>query len=543
RLPDLDLADSIARMLDSFKTGRMGYAIEAIPLRYDGNWLRIGHEQVELGPLYFGVAWCITTEEEYKQQILPNPEAMAMLNAANAESILETLPQNSESPVWDKGFIVLLMGETGISEIAGFRAQFGLSLTSDGGFETGLRLEGSIAETLRLRIQGKVKADREIVAIEGICALMWKEKNLFSIKGDIEVNKVEKYFKARLEMRFSEKCAIEGIFFVGKEEMYLEGAFVWHYTPQKAIERRGRVGFTKDGAYLLLMATLEETEVEIKISLPGENRGDLLAGRVSLMIDDAFQKNFINGISHYASEAAAEGINTAYDELQTAIGNVGNLKVSIDSIRKGLPKICDNIIASVEKAISTHKDLKKWELVEYARGRAKPYLDRVRKLKRAAQKNKDDDHLRDLLKKAIKEVLAHKKLVIKKKIFIVGEVTFVNRELFTKSQENKLRKVISLIKDIPAKRQVIVEKQKVWDVIPERKRLLAGIQRDIDAGVTGAIPILESISFTTSLNLLDTKGTYMEVAVMQTGKKRIYSAKLDLTMPGKMATEIARQFS
>ena len=60
-LPTLNVYESTARLLDALKTGDAGLLIQAIPLRYQDQWIRIGRRELRFGPLFLEAAWCITT--------------------------------------------------------------------------------------------------------------------------------------------------------------------------------------------------------------------------------------------------------------------------------------------------------------------------------------------------------------------------------------------------------------------------------------------------------------------------------------------------
>ena len=114
-LPTMDLAYGIKCFLDAMKFGNAGYLIQAIPLRNpqtDG-FIRIGSQKggAAFGPLRFEAAlgWCITTEDEFRNKIVPDKDAQKLLGELNADAVLDNLPAKSGS-AYDKGFIVLLDG-------------------------------------------------------------------------------------------------------------------------------------------------------------------------------------------------------------------------------------------------------------------------------------------------------------------------------------------------------------------------------------------------------------------------------------------------
>jgi hypothetical protein len=164
-LPPLKVTDSLTRLPDSLKTGNAGYAIEAIPLKLEDRWIRIGGVDVRFGPLEIDAAWCISTQDEFQNIILKNTDAGAMLDKANAGEMLTCLPQQYGGMSCDNGYGILLMGGLKIGsplgELFHFACQFGMAAMGPREFETAVRITGGFGPQgmLELGIEGRIKTD------------------------------------------------------------------------------------------------------------------------------------------------------------------------------------------------------------------------------------------------------------------------------------------------------------------------------------------------------------------------------------------------
>jgi hypothetical protein len=72
--------------------------------------------------------------------------------------------------------------------------------------------------------------------------------------------------------------------------------------------------------------------------------------------------------------------------------------------------------------------------------------------------------------------------------------------------------------------------------------LLAQIDREIEQGVDGALPQIESIAFRTSLELLDLNDLEVTVSYRRNGKRLTGKAALDLTDPAKSTQQLIDAF-
>jgi hypothetical protein len=160
-LPTLDVADSVARALDFLKTGRLAYLIQAIPLEVEGTWIRVGSETIRFGPLELSAAWCITTEDEFIERVLPLATGAGKLPASMTSDVLAHLPADTRKRAGDMGFVVLLSGETRVGDFAAL-VEFGMALTGGGGFETAFRFGPLWLRSLRPDRRARARGRRPL---------------------------------------------------------------------------------------------------------------------------------------------------------------------------------------------------------------------------------------------------------------------------------------------------------------------------------------------------------------------------------------------
>ena len=212
-LPTLPVSQTLAKALDGIKAGNIGWIIQSIPLRYPdkpgGEWIRIGSETVVFGPLEFSMAWCITTQDEFQNIILPDPEAKKMLGDANADDMLTCLPSEFEGGgSYESGFIILLKGglkvTSPLADLFHLTGQFGVASLSHRDFETAVRLKGGFGPEgiLELGIEGRIKVDvpddsptSTRVTVQGEIYLMVAMQK-FALSGVLEVVTGKSFYAA-----------------------------------------------------------------------------------------------------------------------------------------------------------------------------------------------------------------------------------------------------------------------------------------------------------------------------------------------------------
>jgi len=240
----LDTGKLIGGLFDFFKTGNPRYAIQTIPLKAGaGHWIRVGAIDLDFGPLLeIKANWCITTQNEFTEEVLPAIQAEPSLASALDNDILSSLPQDNRAS-FDQGFIIILGGSVDIAGILGFKAQFAMALTARGpgqggeaaagAFETGFLLSGAIARTLKLEVKGLVSVEKQAgqpdrVKLHGGIRLLWKEQNLIQFSGTILVT--NELFFAEVVLCLTDAFAIRGGLEIGKNRIAIQGAVHWKHS-------------------------------------------------------------------------------------------------------------------------------------------------------------------------------------------------------------------------------------------------------------------------------------------------------------------------
>jgi hypothetical protein len=341
-LPAMDLAYGLKCFLDAVKFGNAGYLIQAVPLRnpLTDAFIRIGSQKggAGFGPLRFEAAlgWCITTEDEFRNKIVPDKDAQKLLGELDADTVLDNLPAKS-GPAYDKGFIVLLMARGGLAGILEYGTNFGMAVTAAGGFATRLMMQGRIADRIALGLSGLVKVSRHgVTTVEGECRLTFDETELIGSKQTITVS--DHSFELEAELRLLDAAALSGDFYIGQDQVYLKGTFSWGYaegqTPMGARDifaRFNATGFEIGvGTAGLFGTNCAEVALFLDVAKPTP-----IGARAWL--DDLGGLNAKLGLSieRYQSEidrAAADAQNTmnqALADLQSNIGGFDDLRLKL----------------------------------------------------------------------------------------------------------------------------------------------------------------------------------------------------------------------
>ncbi len=348
-LPTMDLAYGIKCFLDAMKFGNAGYLIQAIPLRNpqtDG-FIRIGSQKggAAFGPLRFEAAlgWCITTEDEFRNKIVPDKDAQKLLGELNADAVLDNLPAKS-GPAYDKGFIVLLMARGGLAGILEYGTNFGMAVTGGGGFATRLMMDGRIAGRISLRLCGLVKVSQQgVTTVEGDCSLTFDKTELIGSTQTITVT--DHSFELEAELRLLDAAVLAGDFYIGQDQVYLKGTFSWGYakgqTPTGATDifaRFNGTGFEIGVGTAGLFGThCAEVVLYLDVDKPTP-----LGARARL--DDVSGLNAKLGLSieRYQGEidrAAADAqniMNQALADFQSNIGGFNDLRRKLPGYLKDL---------------------------------------------------------------------------------------------------------------------------------------------------------------------------------------------------------------
>ena len=555
-LPTLSVGDSVARFLDFLKTGNAGYAITAIPLQHEGTWIRIGSQEIKFGPLVIGMSWCITTDEEFVDVLLPASRQHGNLPLSFDEAVLESLPTEGGEDSYQKGFIILLMGNAELGRLAGLRTEFGIAVTAQGGFETGFRMAGEIGRTLSLAISGRIQATEERTTVEGRTGLYWNDQALIAASGRITVS--DTALEVEIKIELTPFFYVEGLLVIGKQGLAMEGRAAWGHGADGPDQGIGAsVAFTREGMTISFEMRLISFDGQVTVRVPGDGESSLFAATVLIKPDMAMQERFGSDIKSLAKSTAESSVDQVYNDLEKAITEVDSLEISLAGLRKWLPPLCDQIVASITRTINDNTNGWKRPGRATAHKKAKPYIWRLTTLRDVAKKASDRD-FRPRLKAALQDIVNHNHLNITVGVpavrwkkgrwgirypsYYTRRVSVYSRDLMDAKQRAQLRQAIRWVDALPDKEGLKIKTQEIYDQLPDRDKLLAQIDREIGQGVDGALPQVESIAFRTSLERLDLSDLQVTVAYRRGGKRLTAKTALDLTNPAKSTQQLIDAF-
>ncbi len=407
QLPPYDASQSIAYLLDALKDVNPAYAIQAIPLKEeDGSgkrhWIRVNKLDagIAFGPIELGAdaAWCIATEPEFNGPIHQYAAKDGVLTPDALDKVFEALPKGATFS--DRGFVIFIMGGWDLKSVAGMRCQFGIAHTRDAGFQTGIRVSATLADTLAFSFGGtiQVKANRQY--IEGSTQLLLttddNPTNLLHAHGEIEVaSEPEKLFRVHVVLQIG-LMAIGGELVITGSSATLTGSLKWEdFVPdgQASVELRS------EGVIATAGGKLAQLSGSVSAHLPDRK------ATMSIDFDPGFAQHVQQSIVNAAQREANAAIDQAYRDLNEAISNIHTFSGSIGDLRKkAVPKICDTINSTIDKKIDETVKLEvdkragKWtpEFVKQqierqaksaADKKAEPYRDTVAALRKAAAKS------------------------------------------------------------------------------------------------------------------------------------------------------------
>lgn len=539
----LDTGKLVGGAMDFFKTGNPAYIIQAVPLRAGGHWIRVGDIALDFGPLLqIGANWCITTQKEFEEEVLPAIRNDPKLARALSNEVLTSLPKGQSAIAFDKGFIILMGGAVGLGGIVGLRAQFGLALTgqkqasgdTSGGFETGFLLSGSIAQALTLRVGGKVLVAHdaqkgERVRVDGAIQLMWKEKNLIRTDGMIEVD--ARRFAAQIVLSLGEHFSIGGLLEIGKERFLMEGKVRWGHDG-RANAYSALLQIDGEGVTIGFGWVFQGLEGKVSVTLPGGN-GQLFTARALLYPGKELNAFFKKTIEAAAADIAESSVDQAYKGMQAAIAEFEGAEVSVNGLRKSLPPLCRSIVKTINSTIDNNTEGWKKPGRSKAKKEARPFINRVNKIASVAR-NSPDSTFREDLKAALQDVVDNNYLHIK--ITIIKTFTVYKGKPITGNNLANLKKAIANIHRLQQASTLRADNTAQYAQFPPRDKLLA----EIHNSVSGSIPEIESISFETSLGRLSPGG--MKVSFQYRFKGELHTSKgveVDLTDPVKLSRALA----
>lgn len=559
-LPSIDVSDSMARVLDGFKTGNVGYLIEAVPLKAPRpgggvDWIRVGRRDIAFGPLTLEAAWCVTTEEEFVEQILADPDAIALMGSANAAGALTALPTAPAGPTLDQGFIVLLMGRVDLAKIFEFRAQFGLALTASGGLETGVKLIGEAADALRIEISGRIAAkppsQKSATEIEGRLAIAFLDAPLLAVEGFIKVIPDES-FEIGVSLALADAFEIAGALRIAKDGVTLSGDVDWRLSPDQRFQGGATATIASDGLRLRLDAVLYQFEAAITIVRP-IRRGPI--AEFALTPPSTFQGAIEEQIIVIADTATTE-TQSALSEVEALVKKIGDLDVSISGLKTWVPPLCDRIISAMTSGINRGIDRRwpskkvwgkrisapgKGSAKRQAQAAAEPTKRRLRRIKAAALRA-DQPGGRGELKAAMNDMLRHNTFRFRKKVWGRTITFYTYSPIIPAAEAKQMRAAIGWIDKLPQTNGLKINAEAVYQRAVDKDAVLSAVRTGVQSGAADQIPIVKSIGATVPLGPLSPK-IAIEVLAKYRGADRMFTAEIDLADPVASAQGVAEGFA
>jgi hypothetical protein len=578
-LPELKVADTLARALDGIKAGNLGWVIQAVPLKHraDGEvqWIRVGREVIEFGPLGFEMGWCITTTDEFQNEVLRDPAAIEMLAVANADQMLTALPTQADAPA-DKGFIVLLMGEAAAGtpqrDIFAFRAQFGMVLRGPSDFETGVRIRAGCGpeRAIELDIEGRLRVERvpgdpraERVAVAGEFSLIVAGEKL-RLGSELVVVPGHS-LSGTVILQLTSHLTMAGTLTITASSVAIEGALGWSGIGSSSGDFTTRAVFSNDGVLF------EPFDLRIggfgcraHVRLPGRNPGDVVAVGVDVHLPPSFPEAFRKSLVATAQEVVTDDVNRALDELQASIVAREGFEASLSGLQSWLPGLCNGIIKEITRATSksaVFRAMDDWAGANLlkraavaaakatspqnsARQSATPWLDALAAARDAAARAVDEGY-RERLKGALANLV--KTNAISVRVGRIGDfpgvVVYTRRPVLDAGQRALIGRAIDAVDRLPEVSSRRIRADQVLARMPRRETLLAQVRRDIERGVSDAVPVMESVGFETSTGFFSSTAIALSLTLSYKGRRATIAMEADLTRPDRTIAAIADAFS
>jgi hypothetical protein len=579
-LPALSVSDTLARALDGIKAGNLGWVIQAVPLKYSKSgktaWIRVGREKIVFGPLQFTVGWCVTTEDEFRNQVLPSPQAKKALGVANADQMLESLPKNQGGTSYDKGFVVLLMGEiaarTALADIFAFRCQFGMALLGPKDFETGVRLVGSFGpkNMLALGIEGRIRVEppstvngTEIITVGGKIYLIVLGKEL-ALAGRLVVEP-GKSFQADIGLTLTPQVKIVGTLRVDANGVAIIGHVAWMGIGSSSGQFATRTVFSKQGIlFEPFDVTLGGFGCRASLRLPGSGKGSFFTVGVGVKLPKSFFNDFKAGLKDTANEIVGSEINKAFGDLENAIIAQKGFEASLRGLQSWLPGLCQGIINAINDATtkkSVHGYMDRWAgknlfkkgavavaklgaPEKVARNSAAPWIRKLTAVRDAARRPLDKNY-QGRLQKALRDLRQSNVVIVR--IGRIGKFpgiqVYKHSPVLNGQQIKLIDAAIIAIGELPKVSRTRVGAESILKRFPKKQVIMAQVREDINKGVDSAVPTVESVGFEYSAGRLTLTNVTL-VTVFTFNQKRIQkSVTADLTRPDKTAKALARAFA
>jgi hypothetical protein len=510
KLPALDVDQSLSFILDGLKFVNPGFIIQSVPL-YKGPEthpellpFRINRSHIDFGPLSFDVAWCATTQEEFKK-VRHLPAVADALKAANDPDVLQSLPKAAQGPAYDRGFVLLFSEETAIHPIAGVKGQFGMALTGGGGFETGIQFTGTIAEQLAITLRGDISVPAPPgsgVSLHGAFSLNWGDTDLIAAV-DCQVTVTDHSFELEhISLRLhGDDCVLSGTLIIDAQKgMTIGGQFRWAFgDSQPAIDVSASATFSGAGIDVAVTDTGRTKVFDNSVKAlsaylyPGQNLKGARIGFDTGPLNDAFSAEFGK-----LSAALDKEVQALWQDYQTYFKDFSSVFTDVESIRKNLPPALGVIIAKAPGEIHQRIDSKIDEywphLVpgkETVKKKARDYADRkaqkpLANLSDLRKKipNANTDQLKQALLALVNDALNSKSITISLKEIskLLPDIKF-DIPILQPSQIEMLENAKKYIPQIPEKRKVSDDAWREHYFRGKLKEFVDGISQSIKKGL------------------------------------------------------------
>jgi len=549
---------SIANVLDGLKTGRPSYFLNAIPVL-----ARTGAADTWLGPFGFNAGLALTTPAEFAGPEGAEVRAVLSQYIGNAPDsrLVEVL---KAAGAGDSGAVLLAFGGFDIAGVIRFEGGFALATVAGGpgdvsGIATVVRFSGGIG-ALGFLIEGAMGVSTDGLWIDlGGSPLLLDGKALIAARGRMAIG--PEGFRVFVMLSLTDRFGLEGEWFIGKTGMEIGGALAWRYADGKSLEADTEAIFSSAGVEIRFGGTLFDSDVEIAAWLTS---GGSLGADVDIVLDTRFQDAFQRALLQVA-DAAESTVTSAFDDLETKVKDL-EFEISLRGIRDKLPGLCDETIREIDSGIRNAIN-RSWPrkygitapgkstAIKTALNIAKPYKDRLAKLRDEVRKS-DDARLRAVLKAALHEVIDNNRLNVRigyptvkvswswgvpRVSFPKKSKTIYSRDIMAPAQIAQLRDGIQAVDSISAKEGIKIQAQSVYEQAVDKEAIMDEIRAGVEGGLEANVPVIEAISFSTSLGLIGTSAT-VSASIRYGDEVKTPSVEIDLANPIAAVPAIAGAF-
>ena len=551
---ELNTGRMIGGIFDFFKTGNPQYAIQSIPLKAsDSVWIRLGNINLNFGPILdIKANWCITTQQEFEQQVLPAIATNKQLAKALTNDVLTSLPETQHKIPFYKGFIIIMGSCIDLGGLLGLHVQFAMCLSGHrekkdrpvdsnrnmGSFETGFLLSGTLANTLELRLGGRVGVSHqtngdEKVEIEGALQVLWQNRNLVRTHGMIAVSKYQ--FDVDITLELTDIFSIAGHMEMGRQKFYMSGDVSWGHTGT-AHSYKGSVEINNQGVVIGVSWHFHGMDGTVTVQTPGRENA-LYTATAMLKPDEQLMVDFKKLMQAAVADIAGSSVDQVYKSMQNAINDFNNTEISVRGLRDSLPRLCDSIVKTINATIINNTGGVKKVARSTALSKAKPFIDRVNRISQVARKS-SDSRFRDDLRNALQDIVDHNKLNISitlgKGLFKKKFTIYSGRPL-TSDNINRLQQAIDNIDHLQQSSNIRASNVKEYAKFSPRDQLLA----EINNAASKALPDVKSISFEVPLDQVIPSNVNVSIDYLYNGKVRNSGdVKIDFSNPAALAKNL-----